>query len=141
MTQLASRVESRPEKVAERLKRMEKLGVIIQYRIGVDLKKLGLENYKAILHMERYSPEDERKLLEYVSGLLHTQYFIRNIWNIEPELVVEDYHEYRLIVDKLKESFPFVIKNVESVLMKSDEWTPGYKNLLGQGKIKGEKRG
>lgn len=131
MTQLATKVKSRPERVAERLKKMEKNGVIIQYRIGVDLDKLGLENYKAILHIDKYSKEDEKKLLEYVSGLSGSQYLIRNIWNIEPEVVVEDYHEYRMLVEKLKENFPFVIRNVESVLMKTDEWTPGYRNLLG----------
>jgi DNA-binding Lrp family transcriptional regulator len=131
MTALATKVKSRPERVAERLKRMEKAGVIIQYRIGVDLDKLGLEHYKAILHIDKYSKEDEKKLLEYVSRLSGSQYLIRNIWNIEPEIVVEDYHEYRMIVEKLKENFPFVIKNVESVLFKTDEWTPGFRNLLG----------
>jgi DNA-binding Lrp family transcriptional regulator len=131
MTELAVKVKSRPEKVSARMKRMEKLGIIIQYRIGVDLEKLGLEMYKAIIHIERYTKEDEKMLLEYVSGLPNVQYFIRNIWDIEPELVVEDYHEYRIIVEKLKELFPYVIKNVESVLFKTDEWTPGFRNLLG----------
>jgi len=131
MTELAVKVESRPEKVSSRLKRMEKLGIIIQYRIGVNLEKLGLEMYKAILHIERYTKEDEKMLLEYVSGLSNVQYFIRNIWDIEPELVVEDYHEYIQIIEKLKEKFPYVIKNVEAVLMKTDEWTPGFRNLLG----------
>jgi len=131
ITELAVRVGSRPEKVSARMKRMEKLGIIIQYRIGVDLGKLGLEMYKAIMHIEKYTKEDEKMLLEYVSGLPNSQYFIRNIWDIEPELVVEDYHEYRGVVEKLKERFPYVIKNVESVLFKTDEWTPGFRNLLG----------
>ena len=79
MAQLATKVKSRPERVAERLKRMEKEGVIIQYRIGVDLDKLGLEHYKAILHIDKYSKEDEKKLLGYISGLSGSQYLIRNI--------------------------------------------------------------
>jgi DNA-binding Lrp family transcriptional regulator len=132
MTKLATKVGSHPERVADRLKKLEKMGVIIQYRIGINLKMLGREHYKAILHMERYSSEDGKKLLEYISGITSAQYLIRNIGDIEPEVVVEDYHEYRQFVEKLKENFPFVIKNVESVLMKTDEWTPGYKNLLGK---------
>ncbi|MFH0737356.1 MAG: winged helix-turn-helix transcriptional regulator [Candidatus Micrarchaeota archaeon] len=132
LTKLASKAGSNPATVAARLKRMEKLGIIIQYRIGVDLDKLGLEQYKAILHIERYTKEDEKKLLEYLSNVPNIQYFIRNIWDIEPELVVEDYHGYREIIEKLREEFPFVIKSTESVLMKTDEWTPGYRNLLGK---------
>ncbi len=134
ITTLASRVGSNPERVANRLKKLEEMGIIIQYRIGVDLNKLGLELYKAILHLERYDKDDEKKLLEYVSSLPNTQYFIRNIWDIEPELVVTDYHEYCDIIEKLKAEFPMVIRNVEAVLMKSDEWTPGYRNLLRKGK-------
>lgn len=132
ITALALKVGSNPERVAKRLKKLEEMGIIIQYRIGVDLNKLGLELYKAILHVEKYDRDDEKKLLEYVSSLPNTQYFIRNIWDIEPELVVTDYHEYRNIIEKLKAEFPMVIRNVESVLMKTDEWTPGYKNLLGK---------
>ncbi len=130
ITELAAKTKSNPATVANRLKRLEKLGIIIQYRIGVDLNKLGLEYYKAILHLDRYTKEDEKRLLEYMSGLPCTQYFIRNIWDIEPELVVSDYHEYREIIERVKDEFPLVIKNVETALMKSDEWTPGFRNLL-----------
>jgi len=130
ITELASRVRSNPARVTARMKRMEELGIIIQYRIGINLNALGLEYYKAIFHLERYSMEDEKKLLGYMSGLPGIQYFIRNIWDIEPEIVVSGYHEYREIMEKVKAEFPFVIRNIESVLMKTDEWTPGYKNLL-----------
>lgn len=130
LTELAAKVGSNPARVAARMKRMEELGVIIQYRIGVNLDKLGLEYYKAIIHLDRYSKDDEKKLLAYVSSLPTVQYFIRNIWDIEPEIVVSDYHEYRMIMDKLKEQFPEVIRNIETVLMKTDEWTPGFRNLL-----------
>lgn len=130
LTELASRAGSNPATVAARMRRMEQAGVIIQYRIGVDLNALGLEHYKAIIHLERYTKEDEKRLLAYMSGLPGLQYFIRNIWDVEPEIVVPGYHEYRELMEVLKKEFPFVIKNMESVVMKTDEWTPGYRNLL-----------
>jgi Lrp/AsnC family leucine-responsive transcriptional regulator len=130
VTELASRVGSNPARVVGRIKRLEKLGVIIQYRIGVNLNAFGLEYYKAIIHLDRYTKEDENKLLAFMSSLPGIQYYIRNIWDIEPELVVSDYHEYRELMEKVKVEFPLVIKNVEAVLMKTDEWTPGYRNLL-----------
>lgn len=133
ITELAKKIKPRtnPARIANRLKKLEERGIIIQYRIGIDLDALGLEYYKAIFHLDRYTKEDEKRLLEYLSNLPNTQYFIRNIWDIELELVVGDYHEYRDLIEKTKNEFPHVIKNVESVLMKSDEWTPGFRNLLG----------
>lgn len=128
---LAKKVNSTPMMVKYRLKRLEKEGVIIQYRIGIDLNKLGLDLYKAIIKLDRYTKEDEIKLLEYISRLVNTHYFIRNLWQIEPELVVENHKEYYDIIEKLKKEFPNIIRSVDSLLMISDEWTPGFKNLVG----------
>lgn len=131
LSQIAEEVKSTPQTVANRLKRMETLGIIIQYRMGVGLGELGLEYYKAIIHVEKYTKEDEKRMLEYISSLPNTQYYIRNLWNIEPELVVSSYHEYCDIIDKLRQRFPNVIKTIDSVYMRTDEWTPGFKNMLG----------
>ncbi len=130
LTELASKMRSSPPTVSARLRRMESLGIIIQYRIGVDLGKLGLEMYKAIIYIDRYTAKDEKELLAYISSIPNVQYYIRNIWTMEPEFVVAGYHEYYGIMNGLKMRFPRVIRNVESVLLKSDEWTPGFRNLL-----------
>ena len=129
---IADKVGSTPATVSSRLKRLEAHGVIIQYRIGVNLVALGLEYYKAILKLESQTKEDQEKLLGYCSQLPQTQYFIRNMWQIEPEFVVKNYDEYYTIINKLKEKFPNIIKTVDSVILRTDEWTPGYKMLLGK---------
>ncbi|VVC04651.1 HTH-type transcriptional regulator LrpA [Candidatus Burarchaeum australiense] len=130
VTKLAAKVKATPATVAARLRKMEQTGVIIQYRIGVDLNRLGLEYYKAIIHVDKYTEEDARKLLAYVSALPQVQYFIRDVWNLEPEFAVGSYQEYGEIMDRMRAEFPLVIRNVESVLMRTDEWTPGFKNIM-----------
>jgi DNA-binding Lrp family transcriptional regulator len=130
--EIAVKVSSTPTTVATRLKKMEKLGVIIQYRIGIDLIKLGYEHYKAIIVTESYSKDEEKQLLEYCSHIPQIQYFIRNLWQIEPEFVVRTYDEYYMIINKLKERFPNVIKTIDSIILRTDEWTPGYKKLFVQ---------
>lgn len=130
INELASKTNSTATIVRGKLKKLEQKGIIIQYRIGVDLNKLGLELYKAIIKLDRYTKEDERKLLEYLSRIPNIHYFIRNIWQFEPELVVSSYQEYYEIIENLKKEFPYVIRTVDSVLMITDEWTPGFKNLL-----------
>ena len=130
INELSKKINSTPIIVRGRLKKLEKKGIIIQYRIGIDLNKLGLELYKAIILLDRYTKKDEIKLLEYISNIPNIQYFIRNIWQIEPEIVVSSYQEYYRIIEDLKKEFPYVIRTVDFVLMITDEWTPGFRNLL-----------
>jgi DNA-binding Lrp family transcriptional regulator len=130
INELAKKVDSTPTIVRGKLKRLEQNGVIIQYRIGINLNKLGLELYKAIIKLDTYTKDDEKRMLEYMSRIPNIQYYIRNIWQIEPELVVDSYQEYYEIIEKLKQEFPYVIRTVDSVLMITDEWTPGFRNLL-----------
>ena len=80
-----------------------------------------------------------KKLAEYAASMPNTQYYIRNIWNIEIELVVGDYQEYCRIIDDLRARFSGMIKTLDSVYMRTDEWTPGLKNMFeahGEGKEK-----
>ena len=130
INELAKKANSTAIIVRGRLRKLEQKGIIIQYRIGVDLNKLGLELYKAIIKLDRYTKEDESKLLEYMSKIPNIHYFIRNLWQIEPEIVVSSYQEYYGIIENLKKEFPYVIRTVDSVLMITDEWTPGFRNLL-----------
>jgi len=127
---LSRKVKSTPTIVMGKISRLEKSGIIIQYRIGVDLNKLGLELYKAIIKIDSYTKKEEEKLLNYLSNIPNIQYFIRNLWQLEPELIVSSYQEYYEIIEKLKREFPFIIRTVDPVLMITDEWTPGFQNLL-----------
>jgi DNA-binding Lrp family transcriptional regulator len=130
IVELAKKVKSTEIIVRGKLKKLEQKGIIIQYRIGVDLNKLGLELYKAIIKLDKYTKTDESKLLYHVSNIPNVHYYIRNIWQIEPEIVVSSYQEYYEIIENLKKEFPYVIRTVDSVLMITDEWTPGFGNLL-----------
>lgn len=130
LVELAKKVKSTEIIVKGRINRLREKGVIIQFRIGINLNKLGLELYKAIIRLDRYTIEDEKRLLNYISRLPNVQYFIRNLSQIEPELVVNNYQEYYEIIENLKKEFPDVIKTIDTVLMITDEWTPGFGNLL-----------
>lgn len=130
VTEIAQKVNSTHAIVRGRLEHLEKKGIIIQYRIGVDLNTLGLELYKAIIRLDRYTKADETRLLEYLSNIPNIQYYIRNIWQFEPEFVVSNYQEYYRIIEDMKKEFPQVIRTVDSVLMITDEWTPGFTNAL-----------
>lgn len=126
VTKLAEKVKSTPTIIRNRMKNLEKAGIIIQYRISVNLEKLGLEFFKSIINIEGQNTNDEKRLIAFIGQLPNIQYFIRSLWNIEIELVVKDYSEYNKIINDLKEKFPNLISNVETVIMKSDVWIPCF---------------
>lgn len=130
VNELAKRVKSTPSIVRSKVKKLEKNGVIIQYRLSIDLNKLGLELYKAVIKLDRYTKSDEAKLLEYFSQMPNTHYYIRNMWQLEPEIVVPSYQEYYNIIEDVKKTFAYVIRTIDSLLMISDEWTPAFGNIL-----------
>ena len=127
---LAKNCNSTATIVRNRLKKLEEKEIIIQYRISVNINKLGYELYKAIIRLDRYSKQDQQRMITYLSNIPNIQYFIQNLWQLEPELVVHTYQEYYAIIEELKKEFPNVIRTVDSVLMITDEWTPGFGNLL-----------
>jgi Lrp/AsnC family transcriptional regulator, leucine-responsive regulatory protein len=130
ITTLSGKVNSTPRIVASRLKELEKKGIIIQYRLGIDLSKIGLELYKTIIKFDKYSEKEANKLLEYVSAIPNTQYLIRHMWDIELEFAVKNNHEYYQIIEDLEKEFPYVIRSIESVLMHTDEWGLGFNKIL-----------
>jgi Lrp/AsnC family transcriptional regulator, leucine-responsive regulatory protein len=130
LVDLAISVKTTIKTIQGHLRNLQEKGIIIQYRIGIDLNKVKKELYKAIIKIDNYTAENEKKFTNYISRLSQTQYFIRNIWDLELELVVDNYQEYYKIIEDLKKEFPYMIKTIDSVLMISDEWTPGFGNLL-----------
>ncbi len=126
VTELAKKVGSTPAIVRSRMNKLENAGIIIQYRINLDLERLGLVFFKSIIHTEYRNKNKEGDLISFVSRLPSIQYFIRNLWDAEIELVVRDYLEYNDIVNGIKEKFPDMIRNIETVIMKSDVWMPSF---------------
>jgi len=132
INELARKVGITPAIARNKMKRMEKLGIILTYRIGIDLRKLGLEMFKAIVYLKGMSKERENDLYNYIYRIDNSCYFIRNItpWDIELEFVAENYDKYTEIIANLRKNFPDVIRNVETVLMRTDEWMPGYYRMV-----------
>lgn len=128
--ELSRKLNSTQSIINNKIKKLVDKGIIIQYRIGVDLNKLNLELYKSIITFDRYTKKDELKFLEFVSTIPNVNYLIRNMWSIELEIVVSKYQEYYAIIEKLKKEFPNIIRTIDSVMMLSDEWTPGFNGIL-----------
>jgi hypothetical protein len=108
---------------------MEQSGTLFQYRIGLNLRLLGLELYKAIITTDFYSEEEHQRFVEFISLRKEIQFFVRNVFVIELELIVPHYDAYETIIDDIRREFPKLIGSLDTLLLESDEWTPAFSNL------------
>lgn len=128
--QLAEKFGTSLASVQKRMKRLEEAGIIVQYRIGVDLCKVGLQLYKVIFDLWSYGDEEHRQLLAYVSTRPEIQYVVRNIWTIELEIIVSDYRQVQALIDDIRKHFPRLSSAVDTLLLDSDEWTSALTNII-----------
>lgn len=126
MTQLAAKLSSTPAVLNRKLRKLEELGIIIRYRVDIDISKLGLNLYKTMIIFDRYRQEDEAAVLRHISKIPNIHLFIRNLGSLELELVVRDYQELQGIIGDLKREFPYLMLSADSVLLLTDVWTPGF---------------
>ena len=111
---------------------MEEKGIILSYRLSVDLNKLGLEFFKAIIYFRTLSERDEKALFEWMRTHPYSLYYIRSLapWEVEFEFVVESYQHFNQIINELRQKFPHVIRNYEHLIIIYESWMPAYREML-----------
>lgn len=132
LAELSRKVDSTIEIVRGRIKKLEQKGIILGYRIAVDLNKLGLEFFKAIIYFRTLSEKDETALFEWMKQHPNSLYYIRSLapWEVEFEFAVESYQHFNKIINDLRQRFPHVIRNYEHLIMIYETWMPAYQEML-----------
>lgn len=132
MVKIAAKSGAGIEAVRRRIKRMENDGILLSYRISVDLNRLGYMFFKAILYFKSLSRKQEASLREWMGQHRNSVYYIRSLapWEAEFEFVVENYQQFNQIISELRERFPNVVKNCEHVLFSEEGWMPAYGRML-----------
>lgn len=132
ITQLARKVKSTTDIVRTRMKQLEQKGIILSYRVGVDFSKLGLEFFKMFIYFRKISKQDEYSLARWLQTHPKALYYIRSLapWEMEPEFIVENYHEFNQIANDLRKKFPHVIHHYEHLIMNYETWMPAAKEIL-----------
>jgi Lrp/AsnC family leucine-responsive transcriptional regulator len=102
-----------PETVSRRIDSLEKRGIIIGYKIGLDIERLGYTSYR--LDFELISHKKWKMLFEYCRQhpkIYQVQQTIGHM-DFETEVVVKDLQELLAIIDEFKSRFPDTINNVD----------------------------
>lgn len=133
LVELATKVGSTVEVVRNRIKRLEEKGIITGYTLGIDYEKLGLEFYKTFLYFDKLDDKNEKKLLEFCKQHPNILHIVRQVspWDVELEIMVENYSKYNGIIRKLRKLFPHELRNVESAVMSEDHVFPAKESIFG----------
>ncbi|MFA5930378.1 MAG: Lrp/AsnC family transcriptional regulator [Candidatus Micrarchaeia archaeon] len=111
--QVARRLKLAPETVRRRIASLRKRNVIIGYKIGLDIGKLGYTSYQ--LDFELASRKRWDELFEYCRRHPKIYQVQRTVghMDLETEVVVKDLPELISIIEEFKSRFPGTINNVE----------------------------
>ncbi|HIH42133.1 TPA: Lrp/AsnC family transcriptional regulator [Candidatus Woesearchaeota archaeon] len=132
ITELAKKTGTSPGKLRHRIKKLEEKDIIVGYRIALNLERINMEAFKALIYFNYIDDKRERSLLEYLHQNPNTSYYLRVIspWEGEIEFIVENYNHFNTIINDLRKRFSDLIKNYESVFISKEAWLPGlYKAI------------
>ncbi|VVC00541.1 putative HTH-type transcriptional regulator [uncultured archaeon] len=120
--EIAKKTGVTPATVLNRLRGMNKSGVIVRYRPMIDLGRLGFYWYKAEFTLKSYAAK--KKMLGFFARHPNIPYAYESVGgpDLEVEMEVESYEKFREVLDQIKASFGAQIENYQHLL-----WYKEYK--------------
>lgn len=108
--------------IAYRLKKLLKDGVIAQYRVLIDLSKIGHRLHKIILRLHSLTAEKEKLLMAYM--MAHTngvQYLkLAGSWDAELEFEIENDEQLHKLLLDIRAKFSDIIRDYETLLIPNE---------------------
>ncbi len=115
MTTLAEQIGLSDTAVGQRIKRMEKLGLITGYIALIEPQMYGQQVFNLLLKLQNFRIADEEQLFEFCRKHRHITWLIRTLgsWDFEIAIEVNTQQELQRIVDQLKDHFSAIIQRIE----------------------------
>jgi len=118
LVDLAKLTTLTPNGVKSRIKNLENNNVILGYRVMINYPLLNFLHYRAFLHLENTTEEKERKIIQFLKQQQSIISVTKTIGYCELEFrtIVKDVHEFYILMEKLRNEFPDLIKDYESII-------------------------
>lgn len=116
ITEIAQELKTTSMVVMYRIKKMKEQKIILGFRAMIDLSKIGYYWYKIEFELEKY--EVKKDLLSYFQVHPNIVYAYETIGgpDLEVELEVRSYEEFKSILDDIREKYGESIRNYEHML-------------------------
>ncbi len=112
---IGKRIGMTPRTVQYRMRRLEKAGVILAYKVLVDPKKMGNVFCKAIIYLASSNKKKIDKFVRYCSSIPEAIWPQRVLgtWDFEIDFEIESYDKFQERFFEIKEKFSDIIQNYE----------------------------
>ncbi len=116
---------------AFRIQRLEDLGVVVGYRVDLNLEALEMVMFKAQFFLRNYELSLRERFIDYCLHHPNIVFYIEQIGdcNIEIELEVSNYQEYARVIDEIRSEFAKLIRNFSTMLIRRSWHSPISANL------------
>jgi len=114
-----------------RIKKLEKLGVLVSSRAIIDFSKLGYDLYYSLLSFKVFTKDDESRILEFAQKHPNVYGLSKIIapWQVDLLIRAKNHHEYLGITRELRSRFPN-IRNVETALLSEESSFPSKDTIM-----------
>lgn len=121
-TELARQLNTTPDIIHYRMKKLEAEKVIIGIRANLSLPVLGMTLYKTQLTLGVTDMEQEGSFLEYCRRCPNIIYIVKQIGRcpLEIEIEAENSSIYFRVLDEMQRLFPNFIRNTDTVLIRNE---------------------
>lgn len=102
-----------------RIRNMQKSGVILSYRVDIDLKAIGRTFCKSFVYLSRTSKLDEERLMEYCFRHPEITTIVRLVgpWDIEIEAHSKSFSQFTDMMSDMRSRYSALIRSVEAVVI------------------------
>jgi Lrp/AsnC family transcriptional regulator for asnA, asnC and gidA len=113
LVELANQLTSNVKTIRNRIKKLENMGVIKGYRIGIDISKLGYKFFEVEMNLKNYN--ERNKIINFIrkhSNMVMIDNTLSPI-DLEFEYQLKDINDLKDIIDDLMNKFPNSIRNYD----------------------------
>lgn len=128
LVDMSKKVGLTPNGVNNRIKNLEKNGIILGYTISLDWKKLDYEWYGIQLKLTKFGEEIDKKLTNYFYGNKNVVFYYKYLggsWDYDLGLIIKNSNELRNFINEFRRIFSGIAK-ISDVFLTLEEIT-GYK--------------
>jgi DNA-binding Lrp family transcriptional regulator len=119
---VAKKMKTTPRIVQYRMKRLEKAGVILAYKVLLDPKKMGNIFCKAIIYLTSSNRKRVEEFVRYCSSIPEAVWPQRVLgtWDFEIDFEIESYDKFQERMFEIKEKFSDIVQKYEFAIVSKE---------------------
>jgi len=128
LLKLAQKLNSSSQTINYRIKKLIKKGIILAFRVDIDISQLGLQNCMIDIYLKDHTKE--KKIEEYLKGNPYVGYIMDMTigWcDLNFELLVKNFNSLTKIIDEIDKRFPGAIRKTNfwmARMVHKERWLP-----------------